>query len=428
MHLPERIKTEGSASSTLSLVTGEQQPYLSIVATTRNDDHGGDALARTQIFLDALAAQCERHGLDAELVLVEWNPPADRPGLRDALRWPEPGDHFEARIVEVPEAIHSRLENSDQLPLFQMIAKNVGIRRARGSFVLATNIDLIFSDELMQFLAERSLDPELVYAVDRYDVDFGMPDAPIEEQLEWCESHLVRINRREGTYELATGRFFRIYETPFPIWLGRWVRLARRAVETLAGGLRFALRTVSGMTRRQPPSKQELQEVRRTAVSIPRLVRYAWFEEHAMMRMHTNAVGDFTLLSREGWGRAEGYAEFELFSFFIDALFMYEAHYVGLRENVLPCRVYHMEHGGGWKPQKEDMDDLSARLEKRGIPSISYQQFLDWVIRMYKAKRVVTPRSETWGFSDELLSDYFVVEKSPLRGAALTAAQEGAGL
>src|SRR5205823_6021070 len=140
MHLPERLKTESSASSTVTVVTGEQQPYLSIVATTRNDDHGGDALARTQIFLDALAAQCERHGLDAELVLVEWNPPADRPGLRDALRWPEPGNHFEARIIEVPESIHSRLEHSDQLPLFQMIAKNVGIRRARGSFVLATNI------------------------------------------------------------------------------------------------------------------------------------------------------------------------------------------------------------------------------------------------------------------------------------------------
>src|SRR5881227_2143419 len=103
-------------------------PYLSIVATTRNDDHGVGQLARTQKFLDALAAQCERHGLDAELVLVEWNPPPDRPGLRDVLRWPAPGDHFEARIVEVPASIHDRLEYSDRLPLFQMIAKNVGIR------------------------------------------------------------------------------------------------------------------------------------------------------------------------------------------------------------------------------------------------------------------------------------------------------------
>jgi hypothetical protein len=405
----------------VKVVAQERQPYLTVVATTRNDDHGGDALARTQIFLDALAAQCERHGLDAELVLVEWNPPADRPGLRDALRWPKPGDHFEARIVEVPEPIHSRLENSDQLPLFQMIAKNVGIRRARAPFVLATNIDLLFSDELIQFLVEGSLEPELVYRTDRYDVDVGMPDPPIDEQLEWCERHLVRINRRDGSYEPATGRFYRIYDLRFPPWLARWVRLAGHAWRTLRGALRFAFRSLLGMVRRQSPSRQELQRARRGAVSFPRLVRYAWFEEHAQMRMHTNACGDFTLLSREGWTRAEGYPELELYSFFIDALFMYEAHYAGLRENLLPYRVYHMEHGGGWKPDEEGMSDLTARLEQRGIPSISYQQYLDWVIQMYKAKRRVLPRSETWGYSEEPLREQWMVRRrdSSLARAAL---------
>ena len=44
-------------------------------------------------------------------------------------------------------------------------------------------------------------------------------------------------------------------------------------------------------------------------------------------------------MSREGWDKAEGYAELELYSFFIDGLFMYEAHYAGLRETVLPQRV-----------------------------------------------------------------------------------------
>jgi hypothetical protein len=400
-------------------MTGER-PYLSVVATTRNDDHGGDALARTQIFLDALAAQCERHGLDAELVLVEWNPPADRPGLRDALRWPEPGNHFEARIVEVPEEIHNRLESSDKLPLFQMIAKNVGIRRARGEFVLATNIDLIFSDELMEFLTERRLDPEVVYVTDRYDVGLGIPDAPIGEQLEWCEGHLVRINRGDGTYELATGRFFRIYETPLPLWLARWVRLTRHAVRTFRGGLRFAGRSASGMVHSQPPTEQERQKAKRAAVSFPRLMRLAWFEEHAMMRLHTNAVGDFTLLSREGWEKVEGYAELELYSFFIDALFIYEAHYAGLRETVLPYAVYHMEHGGGWKPEEQQMEDLLTRLEQRGIPSISYQQYLDWVIQMYKQKRGVLPRSNTWGYSDEQLEEQAVVQRRA--GSNLTSA------
>ena len=67
-------------------------PYLSVVATARNDDHGGNLLGRMQTFVNALLAQCREHQLAAELILVDWNPPPDRPPLHEALRWPaEPG-------------------------------------------------------------------------------------------------------------------------------------------------------------------------------------------------------------------------------------------------------------------------------------------------------------------------------------------------
>jgi hypothetical protein len=36
-----------------------------------------------------------------------------------------------------------------------MIAKNVGIRRARGRFVLATNVDILLDDALVRFLRDR---------------------------------------------------------------------------------------------------------------------------------------------------------------------------------------------------------------------------------------------------------------------------------
>ena len=49
------------------LVTGEQpEPYLSVVVTTRNDDHGGDPLKRLQAFVNTFAEQCRRTRLDAE--------------------------------------------------------------------------------------------------------------------------------------------------------------------------------------------------------------------------------------------------------------------------------------------------------------------------------------------------------------------------
>ena len=42
-----------------------------------------------------------------------------------------------------------------------MIAKNVGIRRASGKFVLATNIDVIINQNLYQFISTKKLKEKL---------------------------------------------------------------------------------------------------------------------------------------------------------------------------------------------------------------------------------------------------------------------------
>src|SRR5690349_4578563 len=112
------------------------QPYISVIATARNDNHGGNLLGRIQVFVDAWINQAKRHNLVSELILVEWNPPADKPKLAQALRWPEDTGPCEIRIIEVPPEIHARYQHAAALPLYQMIAKNVGIRRARGEFLL----------------------------------------------------------------------------------------------------------------------------------------------------------------------------------------------------------------------------------------------------------------------------------------------------
>src|SRR3972149_2074020 len=128
-------------------------PELSIVVAARNDEHSGRFLRRLQLFVSGLLEQAKVHELDSELIIVEWNPPDEVPKLREALAWPRETEPCSVRIVEVPQELHRRYKNADRLPLHQMIAKNVGIRRARGRFVLATTADLLFSDELVEFLA-----------------------------------------------------------------------------------------------------------------------------------------------------------------------------------------------------------------------------------------------------------------------------------
>jgi hypothetical protein len=183
-------------------------PYLSVVVAARNDDHGGNLLRRMQIFVDAWISQAKRHKLDSELIIVEWNPTPDRDRLGKALRWPADPGPCQVRIVEVPTELHGCYQHAAALPLYQMIAKNVGIRRARGEFILATNIDIVFSDELIQFLAARRLEKGRLYRIDRHDAMSDVPmDGKLDQQLAYCRTHLLRLCAREGAFPLTAEGF-----------------------------------------------------------------------------------------------------------------------------------------------------------------------------------------------------------------------------
>jgi hypothetical protein len=86
---------------------------------------------------------------------------------------------------------------------------NCGIRRADGRFVLPRPADLIYSEELVAFIAERSLDERRRYRIDRLDVDAGVVRLEtLAERLTYCESHVVKRNGQ------GSG------EGPIPNWNG----------------------------------------------------------------------------------------------------------------------------------------------------------------------------------------------------------------
>jgi len=160
-----------------------------------------------QHFVDGFVAQCIRHDLPAELILVEWNPPRDRAPLIEELRWPTTLGPCSIRLITVPAELHSTLEHSEKLPLFQMIAKNVGIRRARGKFVLATNIDILFSDEIFSFLKTK-LQENALYRADRWDIPHDVPsDVPFDQVLQFCWEQAFRINTNGYTATKNKGRW-----------------------------------------------------------------------------------------------------------------------------------------------------------------------------------------------------------------------------
>jgi len=209
-----------------------------MVATARNDNHGGNLLGRMQVFVDAWINQCKRHNLSSELILVEWNPPAGKPKLAEALRWPADTGPCAVRIIEVPPELHRRYQFAETLPLYQMIAKNVGIRRARGEFILVTNIDVVCSNELFEFFASRQLKKGFLYRIDRTDAATHVPvDGSLDEQLAYCRDNVIRSCARDGIFKL-TPEGFRQHESKditrpdSGIWFGNgWHEIERYTID-----------------------------------------------------------------------------------------------------------------------------------------------------------------------------------------------------
>ena len=177
---------------------------LSFILTSRNDDHGDQPLKRLQAMIDNLAFHAKRLKARWEMVLVEWNPPADRPGLAEVLRLPGPKNPLSVRLEIVPSEIHNALPNSDKLPLFQMIAKNAGAKVAGGRYFLFTNIDILLSKPMADFLTDIPREMGVYYRTDRLDVDRDVPvDEGPDAVLAWAQTHQIRHNGLVGTYPVT---------------------------------------------------------------------------------------------------------------------------------------------------------------------------------------------------------------------------------
>jgi hypothetical protein len=155
-------------------------PYLSIVLTGRNDTYGGDFRAR---FLRTLAfntRQLEQSGVEAEFVLVEWAPPPAAPLLIEIAVDAMPALAPSLRSVVVDPDYQDALTLNPRIAYLEFIAKNVGIRRARGTFVLTTNADVYLGRHILQQVASQRLRPKIVYRARRIDLKLGLDQSSVD--------------------------------------------------------------------------------------------------------------------------------------------------------------------------------------------------------------------------------------------------------
>lgn len=334
--------------------------YLTIVATTRNDNHGGDLLKRTQAFINSVYFQAKRTELHVELIIVEWNPPADKPLLKDELTPPAKDVPVTLKIVVVPNSIHETYRFSSSLPLYQMIAKNVGIRRASGQFILCTNIDILFSDLNFDFLAERRLKSGTFYRANRCDVPKDvMGLSGHDAQMRYCEQNIIsRLGMTQG-HELVRGPSF-IYTFP------SLTRLMNRLIHW---------------------AFQKIQK-----------------SEFVHLMIDFMACGDYTLMSKEDWMKIDGYVELDMYSIHIDSMGLWSACALGMKQLILPYQacVYHIDHEDGW--ESDDVIKTIKFLSDK--PSLDYSIVYKAGMKMVETKTNWGLNKADWGWADENFDEY----------------------
>jgi hypothetical protein len=317
---------------------------ISIVTTARNDDYGGNLLNRVSTFLKVLHHLTAKHRSAFELIVVDYNPPIDKPPLRKALAI-ETSDHLEVRFISVPPEFHDSLDNSSKIPLMEYIAKNIAVRRARADYVLATNPDIVFSDSLVEFLTNAQLDDAKFYRAHRHDISvsgFGDELSP-EQILQTARDSVERVLINNDVKYVS-----------YRAWLRR-VRHARDGKSLLA------CPALNGLMKKNAPRNV----------------------------IHEHAAGDFVLAKREIWERCRGYDETPASSY-IDGYLLYVCLCHGYEQAIVSHPIYHISHAFG----------------KGGRPEVDYSTYREDVARMLQTGEPYKINGPDWGYPDIAFEEY----------------------
>lgn len=225
-------------------------PFLSIVLTGRNDSYGGDFNERFFRTLAFNTTKLAEQGIDFEVVFIEWSPVPRQPELSDLLAAEFPDLAATSLICYVVDPRYQDvLSLNPSVKYLEYFAKNVGIRRATGRFVLSTNTDVFLGKRVVDVLAAGTIETGTVYRAPRLDLKLGIDQSRITWDVLDDERNHVRSSSLEPPlYSGAAGDFILLDRESFFAVRGfnEVYRLARVGVDygflvkAYGNGLRIA--------------------------------------------------------------------------------------------------------------------------------------------------------------------------------------------
>lgn len=150
----------------------KDSPYFSIVIVGRHDSFSKGFEARAQNFINTIGENIKRVPLaDIEIVFVDYATPEGKTLLHSELQIPKSLESKVRYIVVPPEThIQLRMRLNKSISFLEYIAKNIGIVRSKGKFVLTTNPDDLIPSSFFELVATRQFNTAIFYRALRWDM------------------------------------------------------------------------------------------------------------------------------------------------------------------------------------------------------------------------------------------------------------------
>jgi hypothetical protein len=339
--------------------------YLSIVVAGRNDNYGGDFNLRLQNFINWNSKLLEDYGISSEIILVNWNPVEQNPSLNNLLKFPTTLKHVTIRIINVPNKIHQSFidpKTRFTVPLFEFIAKNVGILRSRGEYILCTNADVLIHPAIVKFIAENRLNKNTFYRAHR---------------LDFAKTETFTVNT---FFEKATV----VSLVAFAYWFKqgfvspKWQFTCFKAYNSLR--IWFELFRFR--------NKRFFEKL-----------RFSITYDNAAFYCHCNTSGDFMLMHSDHWNYLKGYPEQTYVSTHTDSLFTFMAFTHLKHEFVFPSPVFHQEHERRYTWQEIENEEKFLKM---------FHYFQHEAKQMLKKDAPIVYNTDSWGLKNYSLNEEII--------------------
>jgi hypothetical protein len=195
------MKLSSLISSITTDVDDKDKVYLSFVVSGRNDDYGGNYMYRLQNFISSIQIMSDHFKLNTQIVIVEWNPILSNKPLKDVIY--SNSEYNKVTIITVPLEFHKTLPNKNNLPIHDYVAKNIGIVRAEGEFVLVCSGDLIFSKDLFEFFNSKTMKTGNIYRNTRIDFIKFTDETISPQNFDWFIENVHKTHTGVNMFSLT---------------------------------------------------------------------------------------------------------------------------------------------------------------------------------------------------------------------------------